>query len=165
MSRKRRKLELEEAVGDMTPMIDVVFLLLIFFILMPFKSPEARIQAHLPKTSGPSSKSPEEEDIDKIDIKIRRNGQEIRASSFGGVDIKINGKKIAFMELQGHLASFKATIKVDINKVPVELNAEEDVPFVFIMNALDAAKLQGFTFIKFPEAPILDFGKKSIKTK
>ncbi|PCJ57179.1 MAG: hypothetical protein COA79_16765 [Planctomycetota bacterium] len=163
MARRRKAFKLDEAEGDMTPMIDVVFLLLIFFILMPFKSPEARIQAHLPKTSGPSSAQPEEEDIDKIDIKIKRNGKPIEPYSFGGVDIKINGKKIDFMALRGHLASFKATIKVDIKKIPVELNAEEDVPFVFVMNALDAAKLEGFTFIKFPEVPVLSWGKKTRK--
>ncbi|PCJ60229.1 MAG: hypothetical protein COA79_08645 [Planctomycetota bacterium] len=161
MSRLRKAFTLEESKGDMTTMIDVVFLLLIFFIVMPFKTPEARIEAHLPKTSGPPIiNPPPPPDIEKIDIKINRNGMPINPATFQGIDIKLNGHKIAFMELRAHLNRLKNKIKVDQHKVPVELNADEDVPFVFVMNALDSAKLNGFTFIKFPEVPVLPFGQR-----
>ena len=39
----------EEAEGDMTPMIDAVFLLIIFFLCIDFKTLEAKLPAYLPK--------------------------------------------------------------------------------------------------------------------
>ncbi|MGE3853490.1 MAG: biopolymer transporter ExbD, partial [Planctomycetota bacterium] len=45
----------EEAKTDMTPMIDVVFLLLIFFMCMKFKSFEKKLDADLPLNDGLSS--------------------------------------------------------------------------------------------------------------
>ena len=55
---------------DMTPMIDVTFLLLIFFIVtLKFKILEGRLDAALPKDRGTSTS--EAEEIDKIDILIK----------------------------------------------------------------------------------------------
>lgn len=55
---------------DMTPMIDVSFQLLIFFLLtINFKLREGNLSSHLPKQGGaPSSKAPEE--LNKLDIKL-----------------------------------------------------------------------------------------------
>lgn len=54
--RKRRRRGLEETgfeVGNMTPMIDIVFQLLIFFMLsMHFKEVEGKLLAQLPKDKG-----------------------------------------------------------------------------------------------------------------
>lgn len=162
MAKRRKDLGLQEEVGDMTSMIDVVFLLLIFFILMPFKAPEARIESHLPKDSGQGPGKANEEKVDKIDVNISVDkGVPIDIHSFQGVRVKINGKPIAnFVGLKQRLADLKAGLKVGIEKVPVELNADEDVPFYFVMKALDYAKLNGFSFIKFPAAPVLEWGKK-----
>ena len=38
----------EEQKGDMTPMIDVVFLLIVFFLCIEFKVLESRLDAFLP---------------------------------------------------------------------------------------------------------------------
>ena len=43
-----------DADPDMTPMIDVVFLLIIFFLCIDFKVLEAKLPAHLPKDAGSS---------------------------------------------------------------------------------------------------------------
>ena len=42
----------EEVTMDMTPMIDVVFLLIIFFLCIDFKILEAKLPAYLPKDKG-----------------------------------------------------------------------------------------------------------------
>lgn len=44
--------DIEDVSVDFTPMIDVVFLLIIFFILMPPKEMEGRLQSYLPKEGG-----------------------------------------------------------------------------------------------------------------
>ncbi len=65
MAKKKKKFE--EIKPDMTPMIDVTFLLLIFFIVtLKFKVLEGRLDAALPKDRGTStSEAPE---VDKLDI-------------------------------------------------------------------------------------------------
>lgn len=164
--RKKRNLNLDEQMGDMTSMIDIVFLLLIFFILMPFKSPESRIESHLPKDSGLSQAKSEEEPVDKIDIKISREGDNVDLVTFEGVKVKINGKVIpTFSGLKNRLSDMRANLKIDPAKVPVELNADEDVPFYFVLKALDYAKLNEFSFIKYPAPPVLNWGKKKDRRK
>ena len=68
IDRRKKPRELAEAEMDMTPMIDVTFLLLIFFLCLDFKTLESKLSANLPKTIGPSR------DIaipqDKLDIRI-----------------------------------------------------------------------------------------------
>lgn len=44
--------ENEKAVGDLTPLIDIAFLILIFFMCLPFRSLDAKLNAHLPTTKG-----------------------------------------------------------------------------------------------------------------
>ena len=67
MARKKKKFE--EMKPDMTPMIDVTFLLLIFFIVtLKFKVLEGRLDAALPKDRGTSTA--ESEEIEKLDIML-----------------------------------------------------------------------------------------------
>ena len=69
MSRRERT-KFEEIKPEMTPMIDVVFLLLIFFIVtLKFKTLEGRLDAALPKDRGTMNTTIEE--IEKIDIVIK----------------------------------------------------------------------------------------------
>ena len=58
----------EEAEMDMTPMIDVVFLLIIFFLCIDFRILEAKLPAFLPKDKGayPTDVEPQE----KLNIRI-----------------------------------------------------------------------------------------------
>ena len=90
----------QEAKADMTPMIDAVFLLIIFFLCIDFKTLEAKLPAYLPKDKG--SQSFAAEPIEQLSLKIymtewgrevprRRNVQLIRE----------DGKKNAFA-LLGH---------------------------------------------------------------
>ena len=53
----------EEAKADMTPMIDCVFLMIIFFICIDFKVLEAKLPAYLPKDKGgrPQTVEPQEQ--------------------------------------------------------------------------------------------------------
>ncbi|MFT7516567.1 MAG: biopolymer transport protein ExbD [Myxococcota bacterium] len=68
MARKKKKFK--EIKTDMTPMIDVTFLLLIFFIVtLKFKILEGRLDAALPKDRGTSAS--EAIEIDKIDILLK----------------------------------------------------------------------------------------------
>ena len=61
MSKKKgSRFELEEVVLDLTPMIDIVFNLLIFFMCATkFRTPEGVIEAFLPKDKGQASGTPQ----------------------------------------------------------------------------------------------------------
>ena len=60
----------EEAKADMTPMIDVVFLMIIFFICIEFKVLESKLDAFLPTDKGSQSTVVEPEE--QLSIKIHR---------------------------------------------------------------------------------------------
>ncbi len=49
----------EETKPNLTPMIDVVFLLLIFFMLMKFKTYEEKLDSHLPQDEGMMDTDPD----------------------------------------------------------------------------------------------------------
>jgi biopolymer transport protein ExbD len=69
MARKRN-VEPEPIKGDMTPMIDVVFQLLIFFMLsIKFKTLEGKLSAYLPKDIGVNTAPAEP--IEKVEIKLK----------------------------------------------------------------------------------------------
>jgi biopolymer transport protein ExbD len=61
----------EEVKADMTPMIDVIFLLLIFFILTTKFIPEEKIIASiLPNKGSSSAQTQEEEQLDPVKVRI-----------------------------------------------------------------------------------------------
>jgi biopolymer transport protein ExbD len=58
----------EEVKPDMTPMIDVVFLMIIFFICIDFKVLESKLPAFLPKDKG--SQSTKEEPQEQLSVRV-----------------------------------------------------------------------------------------------
>ncbi len=67
-ARERRRGRGEGLAGDMTPMIDVTFQLIIFFMLQKFKTLEGKLSTFLPKdvgvTSGPAKMTP------RLDVQV-----------------------------------------------------------------------------------------------
>jgi len=85
----RKKSEIEEVKVELTPMIDVVFLLLIFFIVtMKFKVLEGKLETELPKDVGVNSGEVEDL-LEKLEIKITAN-----PTAENGMTIAINDLKI-----------------------------------------------------------------------
>ena len=66
----KRKVKFEEVEMDMTPMIDVTFLLLIFFLCLEFKTLESKLSANLPKNVG--IKANTAFPMTKLDIRIEQ---------------------------------------------------------------------------------------------
>ena len=64
----------EEAKADMTPMIDVVFLMIIFFICIEFKVLESKLNAFLPTDKGSQSTVVEPEEQLSIKIHVESKG-------------------------------------------------------------------------------------------
>ncbi|GAB4154738.1 MAG: hypothetical protein Fur0037_23320 [Planctomycetota bacterium] len=63
-----------EEKADMTPMIDAVFLMIIFFICIDFKILEAKLPAYLPKDKGSSSEKVEPQEQLSVKIFVENPG-------------------------------------------------------------------------------------------
>lgn len=66
--RMRRADRGEGVAGDMTPMIDVTFQLIIFFMLQKFKTLEGKLSAFLPKDVGVNTTSAKP--MEKLDVHV-----------------------------------------------------------------------------------------------
>jgi len=76
---RKRKREAEEPIkGDMTPMIDIVFQLLIFFMLtIQFKTLEGKLAANLPKDVGVNQTDAEPKEKVEIRLKVEKPGTKL----------------------------------------------------------------------------------------
>ena len=64
----------EEVKPDMTPMIDVVFLMIIFFICIEFKVLESKLAAYLPKDKGSQNTVVEPQEQLSVKIYVQSEG-------------------------------------------------------------------------------------------
>jgi len=147
MGRARKKIEKKNFRDDMSSFIDVIFLLLIFFMLMPFKTNDYKIENHLPRDGQKPNPSIDKVE-DKIEINLKRNGEKLSSFSNQGVSIKINGRSCSVTQILPRLRDLAAALKGGVT-VPVEIQPGRDVPFYFVMRVIDAAKLNDFTRIRF----------------
>lgn len=67
----------EEVKLDLTPMIDCVFLLIIFFLCIEFKSLEAKLEAYLPKDKGSQQTKVDPQEQLSVRIEVAEKGQEV----------------------------------------------------------------------------------------
>ncbi len=135
----RRELEIK-----MTPMIDVVFLLLVFFVwTASFHAVEYLLPSSLSQQQGTAQTiNPEEPppEIEFEDIVVR----------IAYVDNQpawsVNGQPIqSLTEVRDRLA-LVADIKIDS---PVILHPDESVPVGNVIDVYDATRMAGFTQIQF----------------
>jgi biopolymer transport protein ExbD len=126
MSRRQRR---ESLAMDLTPLIDVVFLLLIFFLVTStFKKDELALLLKLPKTEQGTGS---EKKIDQLTIELSDD------------QIAVNGKKASMEELP---AIFEKTQKETL----VNLRVDGDVKYtrlVKVLDSLQAHKLENISLI------------------
>ena len=79
MARARKSVQ-EEVRFDMTPLIDVVFLLIIFFLCIDFRVLEAKLPANLPKHVGAHPNEVEPQETLSIRIVCDNRGEQKRRS-------------------------------------------------------------------------------------
>ncbi len=168
MGRKKKKFK--EVKTDMTPMIDVTFLLLIFFIVtLKFKILEGRLDAALPKDRGTSTS--EAEEIDKIDIliKVTEPGELIDEKGTKGlllyegreIKVQIGEQKFRYNpfaitnpedpipELTTFLQTLLDSPEYSIDETPVSLDARKGVVYGDIVVLLDVVIREKFQKVSF----------------
>ncbi|MCG7958637.1 MAG: biopolymer transporter ExbD [Candidatus Thiodiazotropha taylori] len=118
---------------DITPLIDVVFLLLIFFMVSTTFEHERQILIELPEATGEE---------------IQREEQQL--------DITINIAGTFFVNQREVVNTEMETLKLAISKaigdrgnIPVIINADARTPHQSVMTAMDAASQLGLTKMTF----------------
>lgn len=123
---------------NLTPLIDVVFLLLIFFMVSTTFEHQSRIQIELPEATA----SPVEVDEDSIEIIIDAQGR-----YFIGEEQVVNTE----------LKTLKSAISKAVGEretVPVTIRADAKTPHQAVITALDATSQLGLTHISLATSKI-----------
>lgn len=151
LRRRRRQVEEEQADVAMSPLIDCVFLLLIFFLVTSIlKRKEKQIQVALPdSTASVSADTAEALTVLGLDV-------DGRAMSPGQVRDK-DGSYIwqPVPDLALYLKQLVAARGVELLERPLQINAHRDTPFQKAIDALDLCQLQGFTRVSIKTRQLL----------
>lgn len=128
--------------STMTPMIDVVFLLLIFFICASARQTrEALLAATLPPGVIESAQTPAQTpvQVDQAAIRLKRGADGAIAAEMNGTDYK----SLDLLEAQLKTLAAAAT------EVPIILDVDGPVPFGDVLRIYDLCQRLKFQTIKF----------------
>lgn len=119
----------EEPDVNLTPMIDVVFLLLLFFMISTSFIRESSLKVDLPEANGEALTEQEA----PIDIIIRANGE-----------VMVNETTLTEMSRDKLRELLKSTAADNTNP-HIIISADANAEYQHIVTAMDAAQLLGFT--------------------
>ena len=128
----------EEPEINLTPLIDVVFLLLIFFMVSTTFEHQSRIQIELPEATAEASKP----DDESLEILIDAHGRYYLGEQ-QEVNTELNTLKGAIREALGERES-----------VPVMIRADARTPHQAVVRALDATSQLGLVNISLATSKI-----------
>lgn len=123
----------EDVQINLTPLIDVVFLLLIFFMVSTSFKKETQVSLTLPEANGESM----ETQAESIDVTVSKSGQ-----------VFVNGKGLVNRDL----ATIREAIKQSStdNQTPVIISADAAAPYQAVITVMDAAGQAGFKNLTLP---------------
>lgn len=131
--RKRPPLEI-----TLTPMIDVVFLLLIFFMITTTFNQHTELAINLPQARGVQNKATEK----RVTLTINAQGIYFVAGT-DGVSRRLDNQQIA--DLKRALVQAAGNAR----STPFIISADSEAPYQAIVTALDVASRLGFSRIIF----------------
>jgi biopolymer transport protein ExbD len=117
---------------NLTPLIDVVFLLLIFFMVSTTFTKESHLVLELPEADG----KVEETIVESIEILIGKNG-----------DYSINGKQLINRQLKTLMKALE-DISSGNREMPLTITADANTSHQSVVTAMDAAGKIGFVHLK-----------------
>ncbi len=153
MARERKGRETEPVKGDMTPMIDVTFLLLIFFIVtLKFKILEGRLDAALPKDMGTSTTVAPE--IEKVDILLLVSdpGELVDDPELRGLKKYVNRRvryEIGTQTFRTPEEVKRFLAGMDKAETPITLDARKGIIYDDVVKLLDVVIELGFEKVSF----------------
>ena len=138
----------EEVQLQITSMIDVTFLLLIFFMLLPFRSLERKVAAFLPKDRGLAKTKIKLEEKPKIVVELKRKKTE-KITRVKLLDQEIGSGANGFTILDQRIKAIAGSN----DELPGEINAWAWVPHRDVIRAIDAFMKANVTDLTFVGAP------------
>ena len=136
----------ERADVAMTPMIDVVFLLLIFFVwTASFQIVEMTLPSQLTEMVGAGANQEvklEEEDFESVIVRIQQDNQQIQWT--------VNDQPTSSLADVRERLRMVATIRSDL---PVLIDPAEQIQLGFVLDVFDIARDAGFQNIQFTTQP------------
>jgi biopolymer transport protein ExbD len=118
----------QEVGVDLTPLIDVVFLLLIFFMVSTTFTRESHLKVELPQANGEAAES----EVEQIDVVITRDGQYILNDK-----TLVNNRRETLERAIRDLAGGDTSL-------PYIITADAITPHEFVVRAMDVAGRLGF---------------------
>lgn len=128
---KFRRQRLDDVNINLTPLIDVVFLLLIFFMVSTTFTRETQLSVDLPEAQGQAKESSEEE----IEILIDESGR-YRVNGQGLVDNRMRTLQAAIYK-----------ISAGDTTMPMIITADAQAAHQDVVRAMDAAGQMGFVHL------------------
>lgn len=128
---KFRRQRTEDEGINLTPLIDVVFLLLIFFMVSTTFTKETHLSVDLPEAVGEQSS----ELPDQIEILIGTDGS-----------YSVNGQALVNNKIETLKSALDKTAEGN-NKVPLVITADAQTPHQAVVQAMDAAGQLGFAHL------------------
>jgi biopolymer transport protein ExbD len=137
-TEQRRDLDVK-----MTPMIDVVFLLLVFFVwTASFQIAELILPSSVSAASGTAPTDtdapPPEDDFDQVVIRVLWAGD--------GPQWRVNSSPVGSLQKVRESLAAIAAIKTD---APVIVHPDPDVPLGHVIDLYDLTRLEGFEKVQF----------------
>jgi len=143
--KERTKPKEDSSELSMTPMIDVTFLLLIFFMLQPFKTFEGKLAAYLPKDKGLQNYKIEEQEL-PIKVLLRWNAPRKQCR------ITV-GRIFCGYDTEGVNKAYRKVLQIKNTGVAkAEIEAGGDVRMTWVVQALNMLIKAGLTEINFTGA-------------
>ncbi len=128
---KFRRQQREEVGINLTPLIDVVFLLLIFFMVSTTFTRETQLSIDLPEAEG----KPREQVEKSIEILVDETGR-----------YRVNGKPLVDNRMRTLQAAIYSIASGDTT-LPMSITADADATHQSVVRAMDAAGQMGFVHL------------------
>lgn len=122
---------------DMTPMVDVTFLLLIFFMVTAAFSLQKSIEMPRQQTDAPSTQVTDEEDDELETI-------EVEVDEFGGFLVIAQDWERETVGKQGLIRAFKEALAASKDAMRLNVKVHEMAKLHSLVDAMDAGTIAGF---------------------
>ncbi|VUD68817.1 Biopolymer transport protein ExbD [Thalassocella blandensis] len=126
----KRQVKAEDPI-NLTPLIDVVFLLLIFFMVSTTFTKESHLEVDLPEATGSAPAQPSE----KVEVVIDANGA-----------YSVNGNKLINNQLETLRRALQEASGGN-TKVPFIITGDANASYQSIISVMDVAGQEGFVNI------------------
>ncbi|MDP2243643.1 biopolymer transporter ExbD [Pseudomonas sp.] len=131
---KFRRKPRENVEINLASLIDVVFILLLFFVVTTTFTRETQLKVDLPEAV--SGTPPEQTELKLLEVLIAVDGS-----------YSLNGKQLLKSDLNGLMAALQKESEGD-NSLPLTISADGKTPHQAVITAMDAAGKLGFSHLR-----------------